>query len=136
MGKKIYEKEKLMLYLFKNGKKIENSKSENLLEILEIIQEYTELECDFFRGETGIKQIENEYKYIFGDIKNIFQFFNLKESDFYQGEVFVINCYKNKLNYDVKNTKAFVFKEKNNIKYKEILEPFFGDELMIVEFEE
>lgn len=130
-----------MLYLIKDGKKLKETKSETIREIIDHIQTYTEIDCDYHTGQDGLIKFCENYNLRGSCITEILNSFNLKETDF-ENTVFEINCYdsfksfKDPIDF-INNAKAFVFKEKGTVEeYNISLASFFGDKLKIEGTEE
>lgn len=125
-----------MLYLIKDGKKVEETKSHTFLEIIDHISKFTEIECDWYCGEESILDFCENYSLKGLDEEGILKSFGLNRDDFSEGTVFEINCYSKgsfKSPFDfINNAKAFAFKQNMDVNdYNKVLFSFFGDTLKI-----
>lgn len=129
-----------MLNLVYNGKVLESTITDSILEILDSLRDFSEVDCNFYRGEKGLKQLLDEFKFTYSTEEETLKHLELKESDFINSEVFTINCYKpvesSKLFGNLITTKAFVFANGEKRDFSKILIPFFGETLKIEGFEE
>lgn len=126
-----------MLYLIKDGKKLEETKSDTFFEIIDHIRTFTEIDCDWYCGEETILDFCENYSLKGLDEDGILESFGLKRADFNTGTVFEINCYDSMRSFKspfdfINNAKAFAFKkDMDTSDYNKALFPFFGDSLKI-----
>lgn len=123
-----------MLYIVKNGNKIEETKSYTFLELIDHLRKFTEVDCDWYCGNEAILDFCENYSLKGLDEDEILESFGLNRDDFNEGTVFEINCYNKdsfKSPFDlINNAKAFAFKKDMDVNdYNKALFPFFGDTL-------
>ena len=131
-----------MLYIVKKGIKLPETRSNTFLEIIEHLQDFAQVDCEWHSGEDSIEKFCNLYS-LRGDTENeILKSFSLKREDFINGTVFEINCYDSINNFSgpcelMNNAMAFAFgKEISTNDYNRALQPFFGENIKIEGTEE
>ncbi len=131
-----------MLYLVKNGNTLTETRSDTFLEIIEHLQDFAQVDCDWYEGEKDITKFCRLYSIKGNSEDEILESFGLKKADFTDGVVFEINCYESIKDFSgpealIRNARAFAFsKEISTQDYKKALYPFFGDNLVIEGTEE
>lgn len=131
-----------MLYLVKNGITLTETRSDTFLEIIEHIQDFAQVDCEWYEGEASMSEFCTLYSLRGKNEKEILESFGLEKSDFTNGIVFEINCYDSIKDFSgpealIRNARAFAFgKEISTKDYKRALYPFFGDNLVIEGTEE
>lgn len=131
-----------MLYLVKDGNKLEETESYTFLDIIDHIKTFTEIECDWYSGESNMTKFCKNYSLRGSNEDEILKSFGLNKYDFNSGVVFEINCYDSMKNFKspldfIKNARAFSFKKDMDASdYNKALFSFFGDKLKIEGTEE
>lgn len=126
-----------MLYIVKNGVTLPETASSTFLEIIDHLQDFAQVDCEWYSGEDSIKDFCNLYS-LRGDTESeILKSFSLERDDFMNGTVFEINCYDSIKNFSgpyelMNNAMAFAFKNQISTQdYNRALKPFFGENLKI-----